>query len=84
MKMVRRYELLLSLAGSSFILRRVSGEIGLTGRDMEKGGEEEEEEGGGDTFPATARNFSLMNAGKWWEENRGIGLWTAKWDLDME
>ena len=63
MKMVRRYELLLSLAGSSFILRRVSGDIGLTGSDMEKGGEEEDE-GGGDTFPATARNFSLMNAGK--------------------
>ena len=32
------------------------------GEMVEKG--EEEEEGGGETFPATARNFSLMNAGK--------------------
>ena len=57
--------LLFSPAGTSFIFMRVSGEIGLTGREGGGGKRVEEEPGGpGETLPATARNFSLMNAGR--------------------
>ena len=83
----------------SFILIKVSGDIGRRGSVPGKevggncgvgrldadGGKIAWDWGGiGEDTLATARNFSLMNAGRCWDVNRGIGLWIGKWDFVRE
>lgn len=97
--LIRDSWMLWRVSEPSFILIKVSGDIGRRGsvpgkevggnwgtwRLDDDGGKIAWDWGGnGEDTLATARNFSLMNAGRWCDENRGIGLWIGKWDFVRE